>query len=324
MLSAFLLPLVIAFPEAPAPHRVGELVSLETSSGTLYGTIDLPAGDGPWPVALLHPGSGPTDRDGNQPNRLLRNDSLKLLGRGLASGGIAVLRIDKRGIGASRKALAKEEDVRLETYAADVVSWIEFLRKDRRFTRVGFIGHSEGSLIGLAAAKDAKPDAFVSLCGPGRPMADILRDQLKKLPREQFPEKLLDESLKVIAELEAGREVKDVPILLRSLFRPSVQPYLISEFKHDPAALVKAYPGPVLVVSGTTDIQVPTAEGNRLAQAKPGTTHRVIEKMNHILKAVPATDRATQLPTYGNPALPLHPEVVGVLTRFLNASLRTK
>lgn len=83
----------------------------------------------------MHPGSGPTDRDGNGP--LVRTDCLKQVGRGLAADGFAVLRIDKRGMGASSKALAKEEDVRLETYSGDVTAWVGLLQKDSRFTKVG-------------------------------------------------------------------------------------------------------------------------------------------------------------------------------------------
>jgi pimeloyl-ACP methyl ester carboxylesterase len=132
-------------PSAPPPRVVGELVELRTPTGALHATLDLPAGPGPWPVVLVHAGSGPTNRDGNGP--LVRTDNLKMLGRALAGGGFAVVRIDKRGMGASAKALAKERDVRLDTYAADVASWVAFLRRDPRFAKVGYVGHSEGALI---------------------------------------------------------------------------------------------------------------------------------------------------------------------------------
>ena len=132
----------------------------------------------------------------------------------------------------------------------------------RASPRIGFIGHSEGSFIGLTAAKDAKPDAFVSLCGPGRPFADLIREQLKA----GLPKDLLDASEKILVELEAGRTVKDVPDKLKPLFRPSVQPYLIGLFRGDPAKLAAAYPGPLLVISGSTDIQVAEVDGDRLAK----------------------------------------------------------
>src|SRR5213079_139164 len=105
--------------------------------------------------------------DGNGP--LISTDCYKMLGRALASEGIAVVRIDKRGVGSSLFAVLREEDLTFDNYADDVRGWVKLLRADRRFTKVGYIGHSQGSLIGLVAAKEAKFDAFVSLCGAGRP-----------------------------------------------------------------------------------------------------------------------------------------------------------
>jgi pimeloyl-ACP methyl ester carboxylesterase len=294
---------------------VGELVELATPAGSLHGTIDLPPGKGPWPVVLLHAGSGPTDRDGN--SVLTKNNSLKYLGRALAARGVAVLRIDKLGVGGSAKIPLKEEDARLERYAADVTAWVKLLRADGRFTKVGIVGHSEGALIGLLAAKDARPDAFVSLCGPGRRLSEVIRDQLKaRLPKDMY-----DAALPVVAELEAGRTVKDPPAALNALFRPSVQPYLISMFAHDPAALAARYPGPLLAVTGTTDIQVTVADGERLAAARPGARHVAIDGMNHVLKAVAKTDLPAQLPSYGDPSLPLHPKLVGEVAGFLLKAL---
>jgi pimeloyl-ACP methyl ester carboxylesterase len=309
------LALALSLPVAPPPRLVGELVELKIDAGTLHGIIDLPSTPGPWPAVLLHPGSGPTDRNGN--NVLMRNESLRLLGRALAAEGIAVLRIDKRGIGASANAMSKEEDVRVESFAADVVSWIAFLRKDPRFTRIGFIGHSEGSYIGLVAAMEAKPDAFVSLCGPGRPLADLIREQLKA----GLPKDLLEASEKILVELEAGRAVKDVPDKLKALFRPSVQPYLIGLFRGDPAKLAAGYPGPLLVISGSTDIQVAELDGKRLSESSPKARHVVIPGMNHILKLVESKVRLIQIPAYMDPSLPLHPRLVPEVSHFLKESL---
>jgi pimeloyl-ACP methyl ester carboxylesterase len=302
---------------------VGELVELTTPTGTLYGTLDLPAGRGPWPVVLLHPGSGNTDRNGNSialPLGVFTNNALKMLGRALAARGIAALRIDKRGVGASARAMVKEPDLRIDTYAADVTAWVARLRKDGRFTKVGIVGHSEGALIGLLAAKEAKPDAFVSLCGLTRPFQDLLREQLKgRLSKDQF-----DRADKIMAELEAGRTVKDVPTtpaILAALFRPSVQPYLISAFRQDPAKLVAEFPGPVLVVSGTTDVQVPVSDGDRLAKARPGARRLVVDGMNHVLKADAPAKRLEDQPTYTDPVAPLHPKLADELVRFLGSAL---
>jgi uncharacterized protein len=319
--------LAIAAPETPLelgppPRMVGELVEIKTDTGTLYGIIDLPSSPGPWPIALLHPGSGPTDRDGNSrlsATQVIRNDSLKLLGRALAAHGIATLRIDKRGVGSSAKAVGKEQDLRVETYSDDAAAWVALIRKDRRFTKVGIIGHSEGALIALLAAKREKVDALVSLCGLARPIQDVLRAQLKPA----LPKELYESADKIIMELAAGREIpqKDVPILLNSLFRPSVQPYLISEFKHDPAAILSKLDVPALVVSGTTDIQVPVEDGKRLADSKPGVKHCIIQNMNHILKQTEIATKMEQLPIYSDPTIPLHPKLVDELATFLKTTL---
>jgi len=303
---------------APPPRLVGEFVELPTPTGVLYASLDLPAKPGPWPVILIHAGSGPTNRDGNGP--LTRSDNLKLLGRELAARGFAVLRIDKRGIAASAKALTKEEDIRLETYADDVLAWANWLRKDPCFTRVGYIGHSEGALIGLLAQKNAKFDAFVSLCGPGRPLQEILREQLKK----NLPDELYKQSDTIITELVAGNTVKDPPKTLAALFRPSVQPYLISSFKYDPARLITEVTSPVLVVSGTTDIQVGAMDARRLGEANPRATVLTIEGMNHVLKAVDGMHQLIQLPSYNDPSLPLHPKLVPAIENFFNRSLGSK
>lgn len=309
------LTLALTLPDAPPPRLVGELLELKIDAGTLYGIIDLPQKPGPWPVVLLHAGSGPTDRNGNNPG--MRNDSLKMVGRSLAAEGIAVLRIDKRGIAASANAMSKEEDVRVDAFASDAAAWMKLLRNDPRFTKVGFIGHSEGSFVGLMAAKEFKPDAFVSLCGAGRPFAELIREQLKA----GLPKDLFETSEKIMVELEAGRAVKEIPDKLKPLFRPSVQPYLMTLFKHDPAKLAAEFPNPLLVVSGSTDIQVPPADGKRLAGENPKTKWITIDGMNHILKPVEKMEREVQIPTYSDPTLPLHPKLMPVLVAFLKESL---
>ncbi|QDU22236.1 alpha/beta hydrolase family protein [Urbifossiella limnaea] len=314
MFLTVLLATAAAAP-APPPRLVGEPVELATPTGILYGAIDLPPGAGPWPVVILHAGSGPTDRDGNGP--LTRSNNLRMLGRALAARGVAVLRFDKRGIAASAKALAREEDIRLDTYAADVLGWAAALRADRRFGRVGFVGHSEGALIGLVAAGEARFDAFVSLCGPGRPLQEVLREQL----RRGLPAELYKASDAVIRELEAGREVKDTPKELQALFRPSVQPYLISTFRRDPAALAAGLKAPLLVASGSTDIQVSEADARRLVAARPGARAAAVAGMNHVLKPVPTVDRLAQLPSYADPTLPLHPDLLPALDEFLRREL---
>lgn len=294
-----------------------ELV-LETSSGKLYGTLETPNGNGPFTVALIHPGSGPTDRDGNNP-LAGRNDGLKMLAEGLVQNGIASLRIDKRAIGKSAGAAVREEDLRFETYIQDSVAWLELLRKDKRFSKFVLIGHSEGSLIGMIAAREAKADAFVSLAGVGQAADTLLLEQLKP----QLSPEMYSETQRVLAELGAGRSVPENQIklpaqLTAQLFRASLQPYLISWFRYNPAQEIAKLSVPVLVVQGTTDLQVKPKEADALAAANPRAKKVMIEGMNHVLKTAPA-DPAANFATYSNPNLPLAPGLLDNIVRFIKA-----
>lgn len=313
-----MIPFLLAAMILPDPLVRHEPVELRTPTGTLYGTLDLPTAGGPCSVVLVLAGSGPTDRDGNQPG--LKTDDLRMLGRTLAADGIAALRTDKRGIAASAKAMAREDDVRFETYAADAAAWIGRLRQDGRFTAVGVIGHSEGSLVGTLAAKTARVDALVSLCGPGRPLQTILREQLKKnLSKDRY-----EASEKILAELAAGRPVKDTPKDLAALFRPSVQGFLISAFRYDPAKELAALSVPVLIVAGGTDIQVSPADAQALAAATGAAKLVTIADMCHVLKEQKSTKLFDQLLTYMNREQPLHPRLVPEVTGFLKPALARK
>ena len=297
-----------------AADPVPEAAELKTPTGVLHGSLDLPAGKGPWPVVLIHAGSGPTDRDGN--SAFTKNDALKMLGRGLAAKGFACLRIDKRGVGESLKAGLKEEDLRLTTYSDDAVLWAKWLRADKRFGKVAFLGHSEGSLIGTLAP-DAKFDAFVSVCGAGRKVAVVIREQLKR----STPKELYEKADAALADLEAGREAKDTPKELAALFRPSVQPYLMSMLKPDPAELFGKLKCPALVVSGTTDIQVAEADAAALAAARKDAATVRLKDMNHVLKVMPSTAALVQAVSYNDPKAPLHPKLVEEVAAFLAKSL---
>jgi pimeloyl-ACP methyl ester carboxylesterase len=298
-----------------APPAEGTPIRLVTSTGTLFGTLDLPAGNPPFPVVLLVAGSGPTDRNGNSPLLAGRNDSLLLLARTLREAGIASVRSDKRGVGESAAALSSESTITFGTYIDDAVAWLRMLEADPRFSRIGVIGHSEGSLIGMEAARIAGVDAFVSLEGVGEPAALLLKRQLA-----QQPEAIRDRAYAIIDSLGAGREVADVPADLQALFRPSVQPYLISWFRYDPRKVIAELRVPVLIVQGTTDLQVSMDDARMLHDALPGSRLAIIDGMNHVLKLAPA-ERDKNLAAYANPDLPLAPDLVTALVGFLRGAL---
>src|SRR4051794_11632517 len=158
MRTILLLALIAAPAVAQEPPKVAEA----PADKTLHSTLLLPKHmSKAMPIVLMISGSGPTDRNGNSPMLPGKNNSLLMLAEGLASNGIASLRYDKRGIGESAAAMVSEADLRFETYVDDAVSWCEQLRKDARFSKVIIAGHSEGSLIGMLAAKRCNADGFI-------------------------------------------------------------------------------------------------------------------------------------------------------------------
>jgi len=292
---------------------LAEPVVLVTKSGALYGTLEIPqtASSLPCPIALIIAGSGPTNRDGNTTGLSGANHSLKLLAQGLVATGIASVRYDKRGVGESAKAAVKESDLRFDTLIDDAVLWGRRLRQDKRFSSLIIIGHSEGSLIGIVAARKLEADALVSIAGAGRPIAQIILEQV----RPQLSPALMKQTEEIVRTLTKGKTAPISPEL-NALFRPSVQPYLISWFRYDPAQELRRLSVPVLIVQGTTDIQLSVREAELLAKAKPSARLLIIEGMNHVLKAV-SNDRDKQLSSYVDPTLPIVPALVRDICFFI-------
>jgi pimeloyl-ACP methyl ester carboxylesterase len=281
----------------------------------VYGTELTPDGvKGKVPVVLLHSGSGPTDRDGNNPMLPGPNDSLRMVAEALAQRGIASVRYDKRGIGSSALPVWKEKDMRLDDYIDDASAWLRKLRADARFTRVVMAGHSEGAQIAAEACRQGGADACVLMAGAGHTIDDILRDQLKS----KLPPALFDENERILVSLKQGKTVDKVPPALMTLYHPSVQPYIISSLQHDPRAAIAALNMPVLILQGTSDIQVQPSEADALAAAAPRAKLVVIEGMNHLLKMV-GKDEALQQKSYGSPELPVSPQLIDALSGFVNA-----
>jgi len=304
-----------AAPRLSAQSRsatTSEVVTLARAPGHLAGTLLLPAGGTPVPVMLLVAGSGPTDRDGNGPG--FTPASLRQLAESLATRGIATLRFDKRGVGGSSSATLPEAQLTFEMLADDVAGWMRFLGTDRRFSRVVAAGHSEGALLGLVALREERAAAYVSLEGPARAADEVIHDQLAK----QLPAPLLAQSDSILARLKRGVTVDSTPPVLAALFRPSVQPYLISWFRHSARQEIARLTIPCLVVQGSHDLQVASAEADLLQRANPRCQVVRIDGMNHVLKEAPA-DMAGQMASYRGPDAPLAPGLVDAIAAFVSA-----
>jgi len=300
-----------AFPGIGGAAELDE--NLETPTGTIYGTLTLPAaGRVKPPVVLVIAGSGPTDRNGNA-STLVLNMYAKLA-TALAERGIATVRYDKRGIAASQAAGPDETSLRFDTYVADAAAWIRKLRADERFSSVTVVGHSEGSLVGMIAAQRAPVDAYVSLEGAGFPASVVLARQLAT-NLAAYPE-LKAQSDRILSSLVSGKLVaaSDVPAPLLSLYRPAIQPYLLSWFAYDPRVEIVKTTGRVTIVQGTHDVQVSVDDGKALAAARPGATFVLIDGMTHVLTDDPGTTVAEQVTgAYADASRPLDARLVAAL-----------
>jgi len=285
------------------------VVSIDTGTGILEGTLLTPNGLNAETVALIIAGSGPTDRNGNNPS--MTNNSLSLLAHGLSESGISSVRYDKRGIGKSRKAGPKESDLRFQHYIDDASSWIDYLQDQDNFKEIIVIGHSEGALIGMIASQHDAVSKFISLASPGQNLDQIIREQLRAQPPA-----LLEQAAPIMDKLLQGEKVDDVPKELYAIFRPSVQPYMMSILPLDPTIELAKLSKPILVAQGTTDIQISVTDADKLEASNKNVTKVVIEGMNHLLKTA-SEDRQANIRTYNNPDLPIKTELFHAIREFL-------
>src|SRR3974390_2702857 len=150
------------------------------------------------PVALLIAGSGSTDHDGNGPQA--KPATLKKLAEQLAARNIATLRYDKRGAGGWKPEFGKPEDFRFKDYVDDAAALVDYLRNSGRFARLAVVGHSEGGLVAILAARRVPVDRLVLLATAARKQGDLLKAQLEPFkPPQQY-----EPTAKAIEAMMAG------------------------------------------------------------------------------------------------------------------------
>lgn len=315
-------------------------VSLDRGIVQLAATLVEPLTPGPWPVMIIHAGSGPTDRDGNSAILPGPNNGLKMLAESLAARGIATLRYDKRGIAASTSKNLNPHEVNFGDLVNDLLAWVEWVENDDRFGSVSLAGHSEGSVVVLTAmgssltisdepgfegspvdprlagsAREAV-DALVLLAGPSKPVDLLALDQLRNQLGENAP--LYERSVEIVDALRRGETVEDVPPELQALFNPAVQPYLRSLVPYDPATMIKNVNQPILIVGGTEDFQVPVSEIEILAAARTDAEVVILDGANHLLKEVGVGDLVANRSSYSNPSYALAADLVPRVAEFVN------
>ena len=290
---------------------ITEEKTLMTTTGNLAGTLILPPTGKIFKLVVIQAGSGPTDRNGNSGNALKAN-SYRLIAEALSKKNIATLLIDKRGVGKSMGAMKSEASIRFDDYADDLADWISFIKKDKRIGKIFIAGHSEGSLVGMIAAQKEKVNGYISIAGAGESIDKIITWQYaQQLPKAA----VVVDSL--LSRMRNKQKIDTVPPYLLSILRPSVQPYILSWMLHDPCAEIKKLTVPILILQGTTDIQVEVKQAEMLKTCKPNATLKIVTGMNHILKEAPI-DRTKNIATYSDGTLPIMPGLVDLIAEFVN------
>lgn len=274
------------------------------------GTLTLPENAENPPLVVFIQGSGPVNRDGNAP--MMKNDGMKKISNELAGNGIASFRYDKR-IFKMDKFRMKEEDLTFNDFVLDLSNIIQYFQKERTFSKIIIAGHSEGSLIGILSAQTETVDAYISLAGAGRKIDDIIVNQLSKQSAE-----LSENARTAFDEIKTKGSTQNYSPYLESIFRPSVQPFISSWMKYDPAGEISKLEIPVLIINGSNDLQVDVRDAEILKEANPDAKLVILEDMNHIFRKIEG-ENLDNTKAYNEPARPLHPELIPTLVDFVKS-----
>ena len=294
----------------PAHPDEKEIEITSAAGSKLYGT--LLSKNNQQPLAIIIAGSGPTDRNGNSTISPPTNE-YRMLAYSLDSQNIATFRYDKRGIAKSADAMMKESDLVFDDYVKDAERIFDYLHDTLGFKNIYFIGHSEGSLIAMLASEKKKVKGYISVAGAGRPIDEILQEQMQKQP---LPDSVKKQIPVIFSQLKKGQEVNNVPPQLNALFRKSIQPYLISWLKYSPQKEIKKLNCPILILQGSCDLQVQVNDANNLHEANKKSTLDIISNMSHTLKNA-GENCVDENKTYTDGSMPLDQTLVKDIVSFI-------
>jgi uncharacterized protein len=300
--------------ELSAPAGVAEAPFTFVRGGlTLHGTLVMPRfAPGKVPVIVIVAGSGPTDRNGNGP--LTNTNTYALMAWALAEHGIASVRYDKRGIGKSAGSGGDPTTLSMDHFVADVAAAAAAIASDARFSRVILLGHSEGAGHVVQAANRGSPAAgVIMVSAQGRRLADLLHEQFSR----QADSATVARIDSAFARFVRGDDPGEVPPIARSVIIPAYRTFMTSFAAYDPPGEARRFAGPLLILQGTTDVQVTMQDAELLHAAQPRATFLRLDGVNHVLKSIESMELQAQVKTYGDPSMPLAASVVPSIARWI-------
>ncbi|WP_400077730.1 alpha/beta hydrolase family protein [Winogradskyella sp. R77965] len=260
-------------------------------------------------LAIIIAGLGPTNRDGNQ--NFSKNNSLKKLSESLSNNGIATFRYDKRIVKQIREGKV-DNHIMFDDFVNDASAVIDYFKEKRIYPKIYVIGHGQGSLVGMLAAKD-KVDGFISLAGAGNNIGDVLVEQVTMMAP-----KLGKEAQKVVNKLKAGEATTDYPAALASIFGSDIQAFMINWMQYSPKEIIKELKIPILIINGTKDLQVSENEAKLLKEANDKAKLTIIENMNHVLFEIKGDDLENSK-SYNESFRSISPKLITSITAFIGS-----
>ncbi|MGS2727177.1 alpha/beta hydrolase [Psychroserpens sp. BH13MA-6] len=273
------------------------------------GTLLIPKGVEQPKLAIIIAGSGPTDRNGNQ--NFLKNNSLKKLAESLSNQGIATFRYDKRIVKQIREHKV-DPNITFDDFVTDAISVVTHFKEESQFGDLIVIGHSQGSLIGMLAAKD-RADGFISLAGAGQPIDEVITEQITAMDPS-----LEAGTKKAFAQLKKGELVTDYPPALASVFSADVQPFIMNWMQYQPQEVLASLDMPTLIVNGTKDLQVSVDEAKLLKAAAPNSELEIITNMNHVLFIIEG-DQLENSKSYNESSRKISEALISAIVQFMKS-----
>ena len=253
---------------------ISEDILIHNDSIELPGTLTYSKDNGPL-IIWVH-GSGNTDRNGNQ-GAIIKANYIKQFRDSINKKDIAFFSFDKRTSNPKNSKFLK--NISFNDLVNDVKKVISHFKSDTRFSEIILIGHSQGSLIAMLASENTHK--YISIAGPSSGIDKTLIQQITK----QAP--FLVDALKAhIKELKETGAIKEVNPMLLTLFKKENQAFFADWMQYNPSEEIKKLMIPILIISGTKDIQVKTEDADALHAANKNSTLVLINNMNHVLKNI--------------------------------------
>ena len=307
-LKLIVLNLLIALTTITSKAQDSSFVSTDMSvSKQIDGTLLEPLAKEKRPLAIIIAGSGPTDRNGNQ--NMLKNNSLKKLAEGITKNNIATFRYDKRVVKQIRDKKI-DPNTTFDDFITDAESVLSHFKSKDQFSKIYIIGHSQGSLVGMVAAKKGA-DGFISLAGAGQSIDEVIINQIGAMDPS-----LIAETKKAFTTLKSDGSVSDYPVALGSIFRTDIQPFILNWMQYKPTEIIKFLDIPILIVNGTKDLQVSEREAELLKEAAENAELQIIKNMNHVLFMIEG-DTLENSKSYNESARPISEELLKVVSEFI-------